>query len=263
MSDIKAVALYEGTFSIGTDKIFRRIAKDDPPHKRSLKLSINPFLIDDGEHKILFDTGLGDLHGGDTTIETILTNLENESVSDYEITDIVLSHLHFDHFGGLANRENGYWELTFPKAKIHVSEKGWKKLYALLDKHMEEQQDFIHFVDSHGDINFLSPDDKPLKYVSTELIGGHTEFHQALFYENKSTKLLMAGDVIGTKGSINRSYAAKFDYNPKEGMQQRNRLQKLAHDENFAIMAYHETYHPIFKLADYDEKKGYKFQNIG
>lgn len=262
MSEVTAVPLYEGTFSVGTDKVFRRIDKNDPPHKRALKLSINPFLIDDGDHKILFDAGLGDLFGGDTTIETILTNLEEHSISDYEITDIFLSHLHFDHIAGLANRQNGYWELTFPQANIHVSEHAWKKLYSLIDDHLDMEQDFIHFLDSHGEIRFLTTDDQPLKYARTEMIGGHTEFHQVLFYENGNSKYLMAGDVIGTKSSVNRSYAAKFDHNPKEGMEQRNRLQKLAHDDNYAIMAYHETHHPIFKLVDFEKNKGYKFQNI-
>jgi hypothetical protein len=62
-SQVKAAALYEGTFSVGADHEFSRIQRDAQPLKGSLKLSINPFLINDGNRNILFDAGLGDLIG--------------------------------------------------------------------------------------------------------------------------------------------------------------------------------------------------------
>ncbi len=262
MSPVKVTPLYEGTFSVGTDKVFRRIGREDKPYKKSLKLSINPFLIENGERLVLFDAGLGELFGDETSIKTILGNLEKLSISDYEITDVFISHLHFDHMGGLANRENGYWELTFPDAKIRVSEKGWKKLYSVLEYHGEEEQDFFHFLDSRGDIEFLSESDAPVEHFRVELIGGHTEFHQALFFENGKNRYLMAGDVIGTRGVINRTYAAKYDYNPEKSMRERKRLQRLSYEQGHAIMAYHETDHTIFLLKEYDEKKGYLIENL-
>jgi len=259
----KVTPLYEGTFSVGTDKIFRRIDKKDPPYKASLKLSIHPFLIQNGDNNILFDVGLGDLFGHETTIETILRNLEEESVSDYEITDIFLSHLHFDHMGGLANRENGYLELTFSDAKLWVSEEGWKKLYSLIDEQDDEKKDFFHFLDNHADIHFVENNDKNFpEGVSVEKIGGHTEHHLSLLFENGNHRYVMAGDVIGTRGSINRTYAAKYDFDPKQSMKAREDIQKLSHNQGHVILAYHETDHPKFRLADYDGKKGYTIKNI-
>jgi glyoxylase-like metal-dependent hydrolase (beta-lactamase superfamily II) len=262
MNPVKVTPLYEGTFSVGIDYIFRRIDRADAPYKGALKLSINPFLVENGNQVVLFDAGLGDLFGEETSIRTILENLESQSVSDYEITDIFISHLHFDHMGGLANRENGYWEITFPEAKIRVSEKGWKKLYSVIDEQEEEKRDFFHFLDSHGDIEFLSDGDSPVEHFRTETIGGHTEFHQVLYFENGENRYLMAGDVIGTRGTINRTYAAKYDFNPEQSMKAREKLQKLSYEQGHAIMAYHETDHPIFRLSDYDEKKGYTIKNL-
>lgn len=259
----KVIPLYEGTFSVAIDKKFRRIDRDDPPYKDSLKLSINPFLIDEGDYKILFDAGLGDLLGQDTSIKTILENLERESVSDYEITDIFLSHLHFDHIAGLANRENGYWELTFPDARVWISKPGWEKLNSAINKESSEKQDFYYFVDSHADIGFIEKKrEQPLPNIRVERIGGHTEYHNALYYENGNHKFVMAGDVIGTRGAINRSYAAKYDFDPKQSMKIREEIQKLSFEKGHTIMAYHETDHPLFRLTDYDEKKGYKIKNV-
>lgn len=255
-------ALYEGTFSVGTDEIFHRIDKDDRPKKRALKLSINPFLIQDQSRNILFDAGIGDLFGDDTSIDTILENLAKHSLSDYEITDIFISHLHFDHMGGLANRKNGFWEITFPEASVWVSKDGWERLRNNIDQNGNDEIDFFHFLDLKADLKFLTEDESPISNVRVEQIGGHTKFHYALFYENGDYKYLMAGDVLGSKSAINRDYKAKYDEEPERSMKKREELQKLAFEEEYTIMTYHETNSPLFKLVSYDESKGYKIEKI-
>lgn len=262
MSEISIHALYEGTFSVGTDYKFNRIAKDEQPAKGALKLSINPFLIKEKNRKILLDTGLGDLFGEDTSIETILHNLENLSISDYEITDIFLSHLHFDHIAGLAHQSNGYWELTFPDANVWVSEQGWKKLYEHTDRFSEQEKDFVNFVDTWAEIQFLTEESEPIENIRVKTIGGHTEHHQAIFYTNGNHKYLMAGDVIGRRISINRNFAAKFDFNPKQSMKTRENLKKLSWENNYTILAYHETDYPLFKLTDFNNEQGYTVKKL-
>jgi len=257
-----AAALYEGTFSVGTDKEFHRINKEDSPPKGSLKLSINPFLIVENTHKILFDAGIGDLYGKDTSIDTIRKNLSEHSITDYDITDIFISHLHFDHFAGLANRKNNFWELTFPDASVWVSEDGWNRLRENIDQNSEVEIELFHFLDSKADLHFLSEYSNPIPHVRVQQIGGHTKYHYVLFYENKDANYLMAGDIIGTKNAINRSYKAKYDEGPDKSMKNRSDLQQLAFEKNYTIMAYHETNSPLFKLVSFDENKGYKIKNI-
>lgn len=262
MTTSRVTALYEGTFSVGTDKEFERIGKNDPPNRGALKLSINPFLLEQENKAILFDAGIGDLFGEDTTIDTILNNLSNQSLSEYDITDIFISHLHFDHMGGLANRKNGYWEITFPGSKVWVSEEGWLRLRENITKKTEDEIDFFHFIDSKANLHFLSDKENPVPNVRVERIGGHTKYHNALFYENGDERYVMAGDVIGTRGAINRIYKAKYDEEPEQGMKKRKELQELAFKENYTIMAYHETNSPLFRLVSYDDEKGYSIENI-
>ncbi|MDX1640945.1 MAG: MBL fold metallo-hydrolase [Balneolaceae bacterium] len=260
-NDTRVAPLYEGTFSVGADNDFDRIEKKDSPNKGALKLSINPFLIKDDKHTILFDAGIGDLFGNNSSINTILENLAEHSLTEYDITDIFISHLHFDHMAGLANRENGYWELTFPDASVWVSEDAWKRLSKNISEYRDVEEDFFHFVDNKADLHFLSERDNPIPNIRVEQIGGHTKYHNALFYENGEEQYLMAGDVIGSKGAINRSYKAKYDEEPEKSMQKREELQKLAYEKNYTIMAYHETEFPLFKLVSYDKKKGYRIEN--
>lgn len=254
--------LYEGTFSVGTDKVFNPITKEDPPHKGALKLSINPFLICEKDRKILFDAGIGDLLSEESSINTIKENIANHNFTELDITDIFISHLHFDHFAGLANRESGYWDLTFPNATVYVSKNGWNDLLNSVKKEDDTIQSFVHFLDAKADLFFLSDDDNPLPNVKTKTIGGHTEHHQVLFYENGDHKYIMAGDVIGRRIAINRNFAAKFDYEPKVSMKWRTKLKDLAYQNNYIFMAYHETDHPLFKLIEKQEKQGYSIKNI-
>lgn len=256
-----ASILYEGTFSVGLDKKFVRINRDDPPAKGALKLSLNPFLIHTPDRNYLFDCGIGEF-GEDTGPETMRKNLEQHGLTEFDITDIFLSHLHYDHIGGLAHREDGYWELTFPEAKIWVSKKGWEKVTAKEEYYDAEKTEFISFIDAKADLHFLSEEDQPYPDMTVKKIGGHTEFHQVLLFDDGAQKYMQAGDVIGTKGSINRKYAAKYDFEPKVSQQMREELAKKAFDEGFTIMSYHEDRNPLYKLTGYDDKTGYSTENV-
>lgn len=254
-----AAALYEGTFSVGLDKIFHRINRDDPPAKGALKISLNPFLIKTPHRNFLFDVGIGDF-GEDTSTETIKENLEKHDLTEYDITDIFASHLHYDHIGGLAGQSAGHWELTFPDAKLWVSEKGWKKALGQEEYYDEEKTEFLHFLDAKADLHFLDEDDQPYPEIRVKKIGGHTEFSQVLLFDDGNKKYLMAGDVLATRGEVNRKFAAKYDFDAQTSMKVRKELTKKAYEEQFTIMGYHDSHHPLFKLTDFDENQGYSIK---
>lgn len=256
-----ASPLYEGTFSVGLDKKFNRIDREDPPEKGALKLSINPFLIRSGDKNILFDVGIGDF-GEDTTTGTIKNNLEAHNLTEYDITDVFASHLHYDHIGGLAGRSSGYWELTFPDANIWVSRKGWKKVIEKDEYYDEEKTKFAHFIDAKANLCFLDEVDQPYPEIQVEKIGGHTEFSQALYFDDGSQKYLMAGDVLANRGEVNRNFAAKYDYDAQQSMKARKEITEKAWKGDYTVMGYHESHHPLFKLTDYNEQQGYKIKKL-
>lgn len=253
--------LYEGTFSVGTDQKFCRIDRDDPPAKGALKISLNPFLIQSGDKNILFDVGIGDF-GEDTSTETIKNNLEKFGLTEYDITDVFASHLHYDHIGGLAGQSSGFWELTFPEANIWVSAKGWEKVMGMEEYYDDEKTEFAHFLDAKANLHFLEEEDQPYPEIKVKKVGGHTEFSQVLFFDDGQQKYLMAGDVLATCGEVNRKFAAKYDFDAKRSMKVRKELTQKAYKENFTVMGYHDSHHPLFNLPDYNEQQGYIIEPI-
>lgn len=259
--EIKAYPLYEGTFSVGLDKKFNPIGRNEQPAKGALKISLNPFLIRTPERNFLFDVGIGDFGEG-TSTDIIRDNLERFGLSEYDITDIFVSHLHYDHIGGLAGKSSGYWELTFPDASVWVSRKGWEKVMSLDPYYDEEKNEFAHFLDAKANFCFLDEEDSPYPEITVRKTGGHTEFSQVLLFEKGSSKYMMAGDVLATRGGVNRKFAAKYDYNAKQSMKVRKELTRKAYEEQFTIMGYHDSHHPLFKLTDYSERQGYTITNL-
>jgi glyoxylase-like metal-dependent hydrolase (beta-lactamase superfamily II) len=258
---IRVDALHEGTFSVGLDKKFVRINRDDPPNKGALKLSINPFLIRCKDKNILFDAGLGDF-GENTSTDIIKKNLETFQLTEYDITDVFASHLHYDHIGGLAGKSNGYWELTFPDARVWVSRNEWEKLIHQESAADDETKiDFIHFLNARADIHFLDTEDHPYPEIRVQEIGGHTEFSQVLFVDKEDHKYMMAGDVIGRRMVFQKKFKAKFDFDPDKALKKREELKKLAYEQNYTVLAYHETLTPIFRVTGYDPDHGYSTES--
>ncbi len=254
-------AFKEGVFSVGLDKKFVRIGHDDPPAKGALKISLNPFLIHTDNRVYLFDVGIGEF-GEDTGPEIICGYLNELGLTEYDITDIFLSHLHYDHIGGLANRTHGYWEMTYPDAKVWTSEKAWNKVSRKELWYDEEKTEFIQFLNARADLHFLKDEEVPYPEIMTRVIGGHTEFHQVLFFDDGNHKYMQAGDVIATANQVNRKFAAKYDFDPETSMKQREILSRFAFEEGYTILGFHDDKHPVFRLTDYGQRSGYRIEAL-
>ena len=248
--------LYEGTFSVGLDKKFFSIPRDGKPAKGALKISLNPFLIVNEKRVILIDTGIGSF-GEDTGVERLFENIERHGIADYEVTDIFMSHLHYDHMGGLAHQNSGFWELSFPQAKLWVSKEDWARVMAKEEFYDAEKTEFVAFLDARADLYFLEAEDQPYPEMRVERIGGHTQFHQVLWYKDDDLNLMMAGDVMATRAQVNRVFAAKYDYDPEQSKKQRVRLAREAYEVGVTILAYHDEECSMFRIVDYDPKLGY------
>ncbi|MBS1503140.1 MAG: MBL fold metallo-hydrolase, partial [Bacteroidetes bacterium] len=153
-------ALGEGSYSVDSTKKFIPF---DPQRDNfrerpgSLFIHINPFLVKTSEDLILFDAGLG---YKDTRDELLIhQHIRNIGFDPDDVTLVLMSHLHYDHSGGLVVERNGRMEPSFPQA-IHVIQKGeWefaitgrsssyhKEIFEALNNSVN-----IHFVENSGEL---------------------------------------------------------------------------------------------------------------
>lgn len=262
MNTSSVYALYEGTFSVALDKEFRPMERGGKPEKGALRIAIHPFLVKTPQRTFLVDAGLGEFGVG-TSVDTLLNHLKEHDLEPDDISDIFLSHLHFDHTGGLAHRKNGYWELTFPYAKIWLSSRELDKVLAQKVFYDEEKTEFMWFLHAHADFHFYEDhQNKPYPEFEIITIGGHTEFSVGIFYTDSNLRFLMAGDVLPTKGHVNQKFAAKYDFNPKQSIESRKMLTKRAYEEKRVVLAYHSSETALFRLTDFSEENGYSIAAV-
>lgn len=243
-------ALYEGTFSVGLDKAFHRIERDGKAAPGALKISLNPFLIHTRTEAVLIDCGLGD-YGITSHIPILERNLAAHGLMPADITAVVCSHLHWDHIGGLSHRVDGRWRATFPNASVWMCRAEWEKVRRLTGEE-DVKRDFIDALESHVDLHFLADGASPLDGITMEVIGGHTEFSLGIWVDLPGMKYLMAGDVMGTRGSLSRRYAAKYDFDGRRAQEQRDRLSRICVRDGFGLLCYHDNHVPILEAGMFD-----------
>lgn len=255
-------ALNEGTYSVGSEGRFVPIDPDEPPKKGEFKLGINPFLIRNGSFTALIDAGLGPFTDRDH-YEILNRNLSRFDCTPEDIRHVYCSHVHLDHVGGLLSERYGTFDVTFPNAAIWVSGKDWQRFVEEVDRNdRHEALRWAIFLETHADLRFLENHSPEPECINMKTIGGHTEFHQAIFYENGSEKAMMLGDVLGRPEAINRKFSAKFDFDGKKSQQIREQYLQKALKENYFVLTYHGCQAAISVLKDYDQKKGYEVEHI-
>src|ERR1700733_14033763 len=121
-------ALGEGSYSVDASKKFVPFdPQNDNPKDRpaSLFIHVNPFLVKTDTDLILLDTGLGDK---DTRDELFLhQHIRNAGFDTEEVTLVFMSHLHYDHSGGLVVERGGKRAPSFPQPQHVIAKNEWEK----------------------------------------------------------------------------------------------------------------------------------------
>src|SRR5207249_9404218 len=126
--------------------------------------------------------------------------LRAHGISPAEITDVVLTHLHFDHAGGTTRRGPAGLELVFPRAIYHLQKRNWQWAHAPSEKDAGsylaenfeplEHASRLHLVDGEGEL-----------FEDFELIAseGHTVGQQLPRVHGQGTHLTFRGDIVPTR----------------------------------------------------------------
>lgn len=229
--------------------------KTNPADANNLiDMSMRCLLIEDEDRLILVDTGLGDKQSekffgyyhlfGDFTLEKSLKKLGFHSD---DITDVFLTHLHFDHCGGVIQRDkNGVLQPAFKNANVWSNQAHWNWA---TEPNPREKASFlkenIHPIQESGQLQFLQQQPKAQIGFEVLFMDGHTEKQMLpkLNYQGKT--LVFMADLLPTVGHIPLPYVMGYDTRPLLTIKEKADFLNLAADENYYLFLEHDAHHEI------------------
>ncbi len=217
-------------------------------------LSTRNLLLISDDKKILIDTGMGNkwdeksrnIYRIDPTIELEQT-LELNGVKAGEITDVLLTHLHFDHTGGSTKEVNGKLIPAFPNARYFVQKKNfeWALNPSDRDKGSYIKENFEPLV-KEGVLNLIDGEINFDENISFRIINGHTFAQQMIKISDSSNTVLYCADLMPFASQIRIPYVMGYDLQPMITVQEKKKYLQLAADENWYLYFGHD---PQFAAA--------------
>jgi glyoxylase-like metal-dependent hydrolase (beta-lactamase superfamily II) len=215
-------------------------------------------LIDDGSRIFLVDTGIGNKLSGGLAESYFVNNNEdlvkNINAAGYgceDITDVILTHLHFDHCGGTTkiNNATGEIEPVFPNAIHYISEAQWNN--ALNPNYRErssyERENFEILSDS-GKLKLITENTKISCNIELRLFSGHTCGLMLPVINTGNKILFFAGDLIPAKASIPLAWISAYDVLPLTSIEEKIQLLEEAVINNWILMFQHDYYNECCTL---------------
>ena len=248
---MKVHVLYEGSYSVDSSKKFLPFdpaihnPKDRPA---SLFVYVQPFLLKTSTDLIVFDTGLGFKNEQGELI--IHENIKKAGYDYRDVTYLLMSHLHYDHSGGMIYEKDGKMELTFPNAEYVIQRGEWEAAFSSSSKSYHTE--IFDVVQRSGSIHFVEGNGKLPGGITYELTGGHCEYHQVFLVEEGEEKVFFGADILPEPEQLLRKFKAKYDLDGARSMELRETYGKLAVENNWTCLYYHAKSQPISKVAEQD-----------
>lgn len=208
-------------------------------------------LVEHGNYRILIDNGMGDkqdekffghyyLHGEDT----LEKSLAEHGFKPEDITDVFLTHLHFDHCGGSIKRDDaGNLVPVFPKALYWTNQKHWQSATAPNDR---EKASFLKEnilpIEEHGLLRFIegSDGDEWLQDFRVRHVNGHTDDMMLPQIRYNDTTILYCADLIPSVHHLPLPWVMAYDMRPLETLKEKKSLLQEAVANNWVLYFEHD-----------------------
>ena len=216
-----------------------------------VRLAMRCLLIETGDKLILIDSGTGDKQleylkyydfVGVISFETELNKL---GFSCAQITDVVYTHLHFDHCGGSTryNSDKTSIELTFPNATHWVGESQWKNF---LNPNIREGDSYfpenIQPIQEAGKLKMVSENQWLCPDVELRLFNGHTVGQLVSYIHSDEITYVYVGDVIPLAACLPVAWISAYDTYPITAMEEKKALLDEAAEKKQILFFEHDAY---------------------
>ncbi len=256
--------------------------KTNPADSNNLiDMSLRCMLIEDGNQLILIDNGAGNKQTekfwshyylfGDFTLDTSLAKL---GFHRDDITDVFLTHLHFDHCGGSVqfNKDKTGYEPAFKNANYWSNENHWQWA---TEPNPREKASFlkenIQPIEKSGQLNFVSLSEYNFQKESELGFGilfvdGHTEKMMIPHINYKGKTLVFMADLLPTSGHVPLPYVMGYDTRPLLTMNEKQQFLNLAAKKNFILFLEHDPQNELCTVKNTEKgvrlEQTYSFNEV-
>ena len=258
-----------GNFKLDGGAMFGVVPKslwqktNTPDSNNMIDMASRCLLIENGNRLTLVDTGMGTKQsekffghyyrwGG----FDLISSINKAGFSCDEITDVVFTHLHFDHCGGgsVVEKGNSFPTPLFKNAIYWSNNDHWAWA---TNPNPREKASFLkenlHPIKSSGALSFVSQHDKGFEYkkdlgFDVLFVNGHTEKQMIpkIVYNEKT--LVFAADLIPTAGHVPVPYVMGYDIRPLDSMTEKELFLKEAVENNYFLFLEHDAHNEIVSL---------------
>ena len=243
--------------------------------KNMIDIASRCLLIEDGDRLILIDTGMGTKQSdrffnyyfrwGDQSLDKALNNA---GFCKEDITDIFLTHLHFDHCGGCVkwNKDQSGYELTFKNAIVWSNENHWNWA---VEPNKREKASFLTEnilpIQESGNLKFIPVPEKDI-LTQSELgfdvfyADGHTEKQMIPMISYKGKTICFMADLLPTVGHIPIPFVMGYDTRPLLTLDEKERFLKLAADHNYYLLLEHDAHNELITVKH--TEKGVRLDTV-
>ena len=219
--------------------------------------------------RILIDTGNGNkwqekfkkIYEIDTKLVSLDTSLAEIGYTAEDITDVICTHLHFDHIGGNTKIVEGKIIPSFPNAKYWMSEVNWKIANSPSEKDQGSfmQDDWVVLAENNM-INFVHGADQFLPGIDLIISNGHTPGMMLPKISDNNNTLVYSADLIPTSAHIPLSWVMAYDVQPIVTIEEKKQFYHDAVDKNWILFFEHDP--DVVACTIKHDGKHYKKNNI-
>ncbi len=252
--------------------------KTNPADERNLcNWATRLLLIEDGKRLTLVDTAIGDkqddkffshyFRHGDDTLDSSLAKL---GYHRNDITDVILTHLHFDHCGGAINREGDKLVPAFKNARFWSNDKHWD--WATVDPNPREKASFLKEnilpIQESGQLHFITEEQPQYDTeIKMRFAYGHTEAMMLPQLNYKGKTILYMADLLPSVGHIPLAYVMSYDVRPLQTMDERKAYWQEIVDKEYILFLEHDPEHECCTLQHTEKgirlKETFKLSDLG
>jgi glyoxylase-like metal-dependent hydrolase (beta-lactamase superfamily II) len=214
--------------------------------------AMRSLLIEDGDRLILIDNGIGDkqddtflkhyyLHG-DVNLHS---SLAKHGFSADDVTDVFLTHLHFDHCGGSVqwNKDRSGFEMAFKNAKYWSNKEHWQ---CAAEPNNREKASFLRDniipIQEAGHLNFVENKNNTFDNFSSLIVNGHTEAQMIPHITYNDKTIVFAADLLPSTGHIPLPYVMGYDTRPLLTLTEKEKFLKKAAEQEYILFLQHDNY---------------------